>query len=81
MNFWPNNEISIRHAEAIRSESPVLAKLWYFWTNHFTISDTQTLADFSTGAYQREFIRANMDKTFETYGIRRNNRMANDNAS
>ncbi len=66
MNFWPNNEISIRHAEAIRSESPVLAKLWYFWTNHFTISDTQTLPDFSTGAYQREFIRANMDKTFET---------------
>ena len=37
-----------------------------FWTNHFTISDTQTLPDFSTGAYQREFIRANMDKTFET---------------
>ncbi len=65
-NFWPNNEISIRHAEAIRSESPVLAKLWYFWTNHFTISDTQSLPGFSTGAYQREFIRANMDKTFET---------------
>jgi hypothetical protein len=21
-NFWPNNEICIRHAEAIRSESP-----------------------------------------------------------
>ncbi len=65
-NFWPNNEICIRHAEAIRSESPVLAKLWYFWTNHFTISDTQSLPGFSTGAYQREFIRANMDKNFET---------------
>jgi uncharacterized protein (DUF1800 family) len=64
--FWPNNEICIRHAEAIRSESPVLAKLWYFWTNHFTISDTQSLSEFSTGAYHREFIRANMDKTFET---------------
>ena len=36
-----------------------------FWGNHFTISDTQTLANYSTGAYQREFLRANMDKNFE----------------
>ena len=64
--FWPNNEICIRHAEAVRSESPALAKLWYFWGNHFTISKTQRLHQYSTGAYQREFIRANMDKTFET---------------
>jgi uncharacterized protein (DUF1800 family) len=64
--YWPNNEICIRHAEGIRSDNPVLAKLWYFWTNHFTISDTQSLPEFSTGAYHREFIRANMDKTFET---------------
>ena len=64
--FWPANEISIRHAEGIRSTHPVLAKLWYFWTNHFTISDTQSLAEFSTGAYHRDFIRANMDKNFET---------------
>ena len=64
--FWPNNEICIRHAEALRSDNPVLAKLWYFWGNHFTISDTQTLSSFSTGAYQRDFLRANMDKTFET---------------
>src|SRR5210317_496103 len=64
--FWPNNEICMRHAEGIRSDNPVLAKLWYFWTNHFTISDAQSLAEFSTGAYHREFIRANMDKTFKT---------------
>ena len=67
--FWPNNEICMRHAEGVRSDNPVLAKLWYFWTNHFTISDTQSLAGFSTGAYQREFIRANMDKNFETMAI------------
>ena len=64
--FWPTNEICMRHAEGIRSDNPVFAKLWYFWTNHFTISDTQFLAEFSTGAYHREFIRANLDKTFET---------------
>jgi uncharacterized protein (DUF1800 family) len=67
--FWKSNEICMRHAEGIRSNTPVLAKLWYFWTNHFTISDTQSLASFSTGAYQREFIRANMDKKFETMAI------------
>ncbi len=64
--YWPNNEICMRHAEGVRGNNPVLAKLWYFWTNHFTISDTQSLPGFSTGAYQREFIRANMDKQFET---------------
>ena len=67
--YWPNNEICIRHAEGVRSNSPVLAKLWYFWTNHFTISQTQRLHQYSTGAYQREFIRANMDKNFETMAI------------
>ncbi len=64
--FWPANEICIRHSEGIRGDNPVLAKLWYFWGNHFTISDTQTLGSYSTGAYQRDFIRANMDKNFET---------------
>ena len=35
--FWESLEISIRHAEAIQSQSPVLAKLWFFWANHFAI--------------------------------------------
>ena len=65
-NFGQQMRICIRHAEGVRSDHPVLAKLWYFWGNHFTISKTQRLHQYSTGAYQREFIRANMDKTFET---------------
>ncbi len=68
-NFWPNYEISIRHTEAVKSTSPVLAKLWFFWTNHFTISDTQSLRPFSNGPYQREFIRANMNQKFEKMAI------------
>jgi len=64
-HFWPANEMCIRHSEGLRSNHPVLAKLWYFWGNHFTISDTQTLGSYSTGAYQREFLRANMNKNFE----------------
>ena len=63
--FWKNLEIAIRHKEATYGDHPVLAKLWYFWGNHFTISDKDMLADYSTGAYQREIIRANLNKNFE----------------
>ena len=63
--FWRNLEIAIRHKEATSSDHPVLAKLWYFWANHFTISDKDMLSYYSTGAYQRESIRANLNKTFE----------------
>ena len=63
--FWKNLEIAIRHKEATQGNHPVLAKFWYFWTNHFTISDKDFLADYSTGGYQRETIRANLNKSFE----------------
>ena len=62
---WINLELGLRHTEAIYSNSPVLTKLWYFWENHFTISPIKQLQQFSTGAYQRESIRANMNQTFE----------------
>ena len=63
--FWSNLELCIRHTEAIESKSPVLAKLWYFWGNHFAISEKDFLARYSTGAYQREAIRSNMNQNFE----------------
>ena len=63
--FWWNLELCIRHTEAIKSETPVLAKLWYFWGNHFAISEKDFLAQYTTGAYQREIIRANMNQNFE----------------
>ena len=62
--FWRNLELAIRQKEATKGEYPVLAKLWYFWGNHFTISDKDLLAYYTTGAYQRESIRANLNKTF-----------------
>ena len=68
-DYFPNSELSIRHAEAIRGNSPVLAKLWFFWANHFTISDTQMLRHFSTGPYQRDYIRANLNQSFEKMAI------------
>jgi len=63
--FWWNLELCIRYSEALKSETPVLAKLWYFWGNHFAISEKDFLAQYTTGAYQREIIRANMDQNFE----------------
>ena len=63
--FWESLEISIRHYEAIYSKQPVLAKLWFFWGNHFAISDKDFLPHYSTGSYQREIIRPNLNQTFE----------------
>ena len=63
--FWWNLELCIRYSEALKSSSPVLAKLWYFWGNHFAISEKDFLAQYTTGAYQREIIRANMNQSFE----------------
>ena len=63
--FWESLEISIRHNEGINSSHPVLAKLWYFWGNFFAISEKDFLANYSTGPYQREIIRENMNQTME----------------
>ena len=63
--FWESLEIAIRHNEAINSKNPVLAKLWMFWGNFFAISEKDFLANYSTGAYQRETIWPNLNKSFE----------------
>ena len=42
------------HSEALKSETPVLAKLWYFWGNHFAISEKDFLAQL-----QQELIKEN----------------------
>ena len=63
--YWESLEIAIRHNEAINSQHPVLAKLWMFWGNFFTISEKDFLANYSTGPYQREIIRPNLNQSFE----------------
>ena len=63
--FWESLEISIRHNEGINRKNPVLAKLWMFWGNLFAISEKDFLADYSTGAYQREIIWPNLNQSFE----------------
>ena len=63
--FWENLELCIRHSEALNGKSPVLTKFWFFWSNHFTISEKDFLANYTTGAYQRETIWNNLNKTRE----------------
>ncbi len=63
--FWESLEIAIRHNEGINSKTPVLAKLWMFWGNFFTISNKDFLPNYSNGPYQREIIRPNLNKSFE----------------
>ena len=58
-------ELSIRHEEALHSQSPVLAKLWFFWANHFAIVDKDFLPKYHTGPYTRESIRLNLNQSFE----------------
>ena len=63
--FFENNELTIRHNEAINGKAPVFERFWHFWGNHFAISEKDYLAEYSTGPYQREIIRPNMVNTFE----------------
>ncbi len=64
-NFFEPFELSVRHTSALASESPAFERMWHFWGNFFAISEKDFLASFSTGVYQREIIRPNMNKTFE----------------
>ena len=43
----------------------MLAKLWFFWANHFAIVDKDFLPNYHTGPYQRESIRLNLNQSFE----------------
>ena len=64
-HFYESNELSIRHNQAINSDTPVFERFWHFWGNHFAISEKDFLPEYATGPYQREIIRPNMIKTFE----------------
>ena len=63
--FFETFELSVRHTSALATDSPVFERMWQFWGNFFAISEKDFLASFSTGVYQREIIRPNMNKTFE----------------
>jgi len=60
-----NNELKIRHYNAIFGNQPAYERMIHFWGNHFCITGKDDLRSFATGPFHREVIRPNMIKTFE----------------
>ena len=60
-----NNELKIRHYNAIFGNQPAYERMIHFWGNHFCITGKGDLRSFATGPFHREVIRPNMMKTFE----------------
>ena len=58
--FFENLELCIRHDAALNSGAPVFERLWFFWGNHFAITDKDFMPEFATGAYHREVLRPHM---------------------
>ena len=57
-------ETVIRQHAAVNGDAPVFERIWHFWCNHFAISEKDMLAQWNTGAYQREIIRPNICGNF-----------------
>ena len=62
--FHENLELAIRHHAALHSNAPVFERLWWFWCNHFAITDKDFMPEFTTGPYHRETIRQHMTGSF-----------------
>ena len=62
--FFENLELCIRHDAALNSGAPVFERLWFFWGNHFAITDKDFMPEFATGAYHREILRPHMTGSF-----------------
>ena len=62
--FHENLELAIRHDAAINSGAPVFERLWWFWCNHFAITEKDFMPEFTTGPYHREIIRTRLCGSF-----------------
>lgn len=67
--YFENLELCIRHDAAINSGAPVFERFWWFWCNHFAITDKDFMPQFTTGPYHREILRQNMCGTFEALTV------------
>ena len=62
--YFKSLETVIRQHAAVKGDAPVFERIWHFWCNHFAISEKDMLAQWNTGAYQREIIRPNICGNF-----------------
>jgi len=63
--YFESYELAIRHYQAVHGPAPVFERLVHFWGNHFTIVDKNKLAEFNTGALQRDTIRSALGGSIE----------------
>jgi uncharacterized protein (DUF1800 family) len=56
--------LAIRHDAALNSGAPVFERLWFFWANHFAITEKDFMPEFTTGAYHRDVLRQHMTGSF-----------------
>ena len=63
--FFHSYELSVRHHNALNSESPAFERMWHFWGNHFSLSEKDFISEWHYGPYMREVIRPSMNQTFE----------------
>jgi uncharacterized protein (DUF1800 family) len=63
--FFENLELCIRHDAALNSGAPTFERLWFFWCNHFAITDRDNMPIWVTGPYHRDIIRQKMCGSFE----------------
>jgi uncharacterized protein (DUF1800 family) len=57
-------EIGARMNAAIASETPLLERLVFFWSNHFTVSALRPVVRGFVGAFEREAIRPHVTGSF-----------------
>lgn len=60
-----NNEMQARYALGFSTARPFAERMVRFWSNHFVVSAQNPRATTLVGAFEREAIRPNIDKTFE----------------
>ena len=59
------NEVAARTQRAVRTETPFVERMVWFWSNHFTVSRTKADSGPAIPAYEREAIRPNVFGRFE----------------
>jgi uncharacterized protein (DUF1800 family) len=58
-------EVGARMNAAIASETPLLERLVFFWSNHFTVSALRPVVRGFVGAFEREAIRPHVNGRFD----------------
>ena len=59
------NEVAARTQWAVRTDTPLAERMVWFWSNHFTVSQTKAISGPAIPAYEREAVRPHVFGQFE----------------